>query len=852
MADELAVAAPAPEGEEGGEPKEVAVVTAVPIVDSRSGVLSDRDRGEDGVFTKFVVCIVTAPMLIIGITLGISTLIAIITTVLINSKDSNEIFAEGKDGQFDQTHETTLMFRARTEAMDAAWPSTGDDPCGSKRSGFRRLSSSSAASFRGAKSPGWVQGLLSGQVDNLMSETGLYHKRELPPHLTPPPRPPVDRVPIAWGGEDGVVWGDSPEKHAEKQKQARRPRRRLDDDDAKDDDETADCDDDGVNSATGNHIQNASAGAATSCSKDSPCDCNPTQMECNNICNVGERVSGGGRCLPMQRENNHVFVMITEAMTPCNEEEPTQDAAGKSCDDDDDANENDCNLECADGNSFTAANLAQIRKLMNIVHDDPEYKNYCYVSPFGKCSFDPSQCKCAKLASVVDFFYPRELPPAGPPAYARGVGLLTEVLMSLRHRDPMMILQTDIGCMMQYFMYDLYESPRGTAQVFRLINSLSGWSPGQNITSGLPDAIALLDEDIDDLYSDFYCNMTRNPRANCASPLPGGMPGCQLVAGGKCVGIPAVTTSAKKFAELMCLGDGTGNTMLPPAARSQELAGFHAKEHLKPFLDFYFDKRFSPANPKSKFTRQFMQFGGPYRGFANFEDGDDGRTAVQDEMLTDWFLNAAGDMKYEIPDWKAYQHGEKRNKLPAHEAGGGLVQKFRDEGENNEDVEVTYLLSVVLFKEIFALLIGDMLLGVISFLVVGFYMWFQTGSLWISMFGMIEITISLPIAYFFYTYVFQIEYFDFLCTLSLYIVMAIGADDVFIWFDAYKQSAFEPPEISGTLETRFIWAWHKAASAMLVTSLTTCAVFCATASSPLLNIMSFGIFTAFVIFLDYI
>ena len=31
-----------------------------------------------------------------------------------------------------------------------------------------------------------------------------------------------------------------------------------------------------------------------------------------------------------------------------------------------------------------------------------------------------------------------------------------------------------------------------------------------------------------------------------------------------------------------------------------------------------------------------------------------------------------------------------------------------------------------------------------SFLVVGFYMWFQTGSLWISMFGMIEITISLP------------------------------------------------------------------------------------------------------------
>jgi hypothetical protein len=78
------------------------------------------------------------------------------------------------------------------------------------------------------------------------------------------------------------------------------------------------------------------------------------------------------------------------------------------------------------------------------------------------------------------------------------------------------------------------------------------------------------------------------------------------------------------------------------------------------------------------------------------------------------------------------------------------------------------------------------------------------------------------------------------------------ADDVFIWFDAYKQSAFEATEISSSLETRFIWAWRKAASAMLVTSLTTCAVFMATATSPLLNIKSFGIFAAIVIFLDYI
>eukprot|EP01047_Picozoa_sp_COSAG01_P137258 COSAG01_NODE_67746_length_266_cov_0.616766_1_plen_76_part_01 len=52
-----------------------------------------------------------------------------------------------------------------------------------------------------------------------------------------------------------------------------------------------------------------------------------------------------------------------------------------------------------------------------------------------------------------------------------------------------------------------------------------------------------------------------------------------------------------------------------------------------------------------------------------------------------------------------------------------------------------------------------------------------------------------------YTFVFGIEYFDTLCALSLYIVMAVGADDVFIWFDAYEQSAFESREVSATLES---------------------------------------------------
>ena len=88
--------------------------------------------------------------------------------------------------------------------------------------------------------------------------------------------------------------------------------------------------------------------------------------------------------------------------------------------------------------------------------------------------------------------------------------------------------------------------------------------------------------------------------------------------------------------------------------------------------------------------------------------------------------------------------------------------------------------------------------------------------------------------------------------LVLYIVLAIGADDVFIWVDAYKQSAYEPDIISTDLEARMSWAWKRASYAMLATSVTTCGAFLATAFSPLLELQSFGIFAALVILLNYV
>ena len=56
---------------------EVAVVQVAEIVSDEP--VPPRDRSEDGILSKFVVCIVELPFVVIGITLAISAIIAIFT-----------------------------------------------------------------------------------------------------------------------------------------------------------------------------------------------------------------------------------------------------------------------------------------------------------------------------------------------------------------------------------------------------------------------------------------------------------------------------------------------------------------------------------------------------------------------------------------------------------------------------------------------------------------------------------------------------------------------------------------------------------------------------------------------------
>ena len=112
-------------------------------------------------------------------------------------------------------------------------------------------------------------------------------------------------------------------------------------------------------------------------------------------------------------------------------------------------------------------------------------------------------------------------------------------------------------------------------------------------------------------------------------------------------------------------------------------------------------------------------------------------------------------------------------------------------------------------------------------------MWFHSGSSFIAAAGMLHIMMSFPLAFCLYRFVFGITPVYVLSFLSIYIILAIGADDVFVFIDAWRQSARAGPAVNENILTRMSYAYKRSAKAMAITSATTFGAFVATATSPL-------------------
>ena len=146
-------------------------------------------------------------------------------------------------------------------------------------------------------------------------------------------------------------------------------------------------------------------------------------------------------------------------------------------------------------------------------------------------------------------------------------------------------------------------------------------------------------------------------------------------------------------------------------------------------------------------------------------------------------------------------------------------------------------------------LVTDMSLALGSALVTGLAILVHTRSMWLTVMGLLQIIFSFPLAYFVYSLVAQLEFFPFLNFIGVFVVFAIGADDIFVAVDKWKNARLAYKNASA--EQIAAIALPDAAEAMFLTSITTAVAFFGSAICPVAPLKLFAVFNGLLIMYDY-
>lgn len=153
----------------------------------------------------------------------------------------------------------------------------------------------------------------------------------------------------------------------------------------------------------------------------------------------------------------------------------------------------------------------------------------------------------------------------------------------------------------------------------------------------------------------------------------------------------------------------------------------------------------------------------------------------------------------------------------------------------------------------------DMIFTLFAIVFVWIWIYVHIGSFFMANVAMTQIICSLPVALIFYKKLFAIPYFEILHILCIFLVLGIGADDVFVLVDAWRQTEFIVPMEDGETLTspsymrrRMNIAYMRCTQAVFNTSFTTCCAFIATAISPIMPVSTFGIYASLCIVINYL
>ncbi|XP_028393656.1 LOW QUALITY PROTEIN: protein dispatched homolog 3-like [Dendronephthya gigantea] len=139
-------------------------------------------------------------------------------------------------------------------------------------------------------------------------------------------------------------------------------------------------------------------------------------------------------------------------------------------------------------------------------------------------------------------------------------------------------------------------------------------------------------------------------------------------------------------------------------------------------------------------------------------------------------------------------------------------------------------------------LLDDLRLAAISLGLIILLLLILTFSWWLTFMAVFSIVSSIAFAYFFYRVVFGIQYMGILNGVSLFVIIGIGVDDIFVFINTFRQAVDNKDVGNRIMHTIYV-----AGKATFFTSFTTAAAFGANALSPIPAIHDFGVFMAILV-----
>lgn len=175
------------------------------------------------------------------------------------------------------------------------------------------------------------------------------------------------------------------------------------------------------------------------------------------------------------------------------------------------------------------------------------------------------------------------------------------------------------------------------------------------------------------------------------------------------------------------------------------------------------------------------------------------------------------------------------------------LEEFANKEESDFDF---YYFSILMWREdVKKQALQDMLFAIGSLFTIFIFMLVHTRSCWITFWAVLSILISFVGTNFIYRVVLDFQYFGYFHILAIFIILGIGADDLFVFYDVWRLTAYSSyPSLGHRLSD----AYRKTALSMFITSLTTMTAFVVSAFSPMLATKSFGLFAAVLVGYNYI